>query len=373
MVYYPCPKCNAIFNKMSNYKRHLNKKNDCSLNMKVSNDNISLCTIEQGCTGAVRNYANLSINIKTEPEKNKNINQIKEIGEDEEYEEDEIDNNNLCCQYCLKKYSSKSTLTRHLKENCKIKKEKDYEKEKIFKLLLEKDKQKEHEINELKKQNQLITKQNKKLMDKIDKLINLNDKSSQMQMTNNISSTNINSNNINVNNTQNNIVMINFGNEDLGIINKREFIDRVVKKQISGVKIPEEILKIIHFNPQYPQLSNIYISDINREKFMIYEDGKWVLTHIDKIPQIMDKIVLFSNDAEEELRAKHPDNKRLNERLDIIKKYNNMIDDDYIQELKDDYEDRKGEIQRCENFKKNAYDTIKLTLSNEGKKIKKIK
>ena len=62
---------------------------------------------------------------------------------------------------------------------------------------------------------------------------------------------------------------------------------------------------------------------------MIYEYGKWILTHIDKIPQIMDKIVLFSNDAEEELRTKHPDNKKLNERLDIIKKYNNMIDDDY--------------------------------------------
>jgi hypothetical protein len=45
----------------------------------------------------------------------------------------------------------------------------DIEKENIFKLLLlEKDKQKELEINELKKQN-------KKLMDKIDKLINLKD------------------------------------------------------------------------------------------------------------------------------------------------------------------------------------------------------
>jgi hypothetical protein len=291
----------------------------------------------------------------------------------------EINQDNLCCQYCQKKYSSKSTLTRHLKDNCRVKKEKDHEKEKIFKLLLEKDKHKEFEIDELKKQNQLIAKQNKKLMDRIDKLICQSEKLTQMQThpthtRTNMGSTNINSNNININNTQNNnIVMINFGNEDLGIIDKREFIDRIVKKQISGVKIPEEILKIIHFNPQYPQLSNIYISDINREKFMIYEDGKWVLTHIDKIPQIMDKIVLFSNDAEEELRAKHPDNKRLNDRLDIIKKYNNMIDDDYIQDLKDNDMDKRYEIQRCENYKKNAYNTIKLTLYNEGKKIKKLK
>jgi len=346
---------------MSNYKRHLNKKNDCSINTKVSNEDLNLCQIVQEYTGAV-------------PKSTKsNQNNSKESENIDTEQKDNIDTNDFGCQYCHKKYSSKSTLTRHLKDNCKIKKEKDCEKEKIFKLLLEKDKQKENEINELKKQNKIITKQNKKLMDKIDKLINLNDKSSQIPVpiTNNISSTNINSNNINLNNTQNNIVMINFGNEDLGIINKKEFIDRVVKKQISGVKIPEEILKIIHFNPQYPQLSNIYISDINREKFMVWEDGKWVLTHIDKIPQIMDKIVLFSNDAEEELRAKHPDNKKLNERLDILKKYNNMIDDEYIQELKDDDTNRKNEIQRCENYKKNAYDTIKLTLYNEGKKIKK--
>jgi hypothetical protein len=54
------------------------------------------------------------------------------------------------------------------------------------------------------------------------------------------------------------------------------------------------MLKIIHFNPQYPQLSNIYISDINREKCMVYEDGEWKLSSVDNIPQIMDKICLFT-------------------------------------------------------------------------------
>ena len=59
--------------------------------------------------------------------------------------------------------------------------------------------------------------------------------------------------------------MVNFGKEDLSIIDEKQFMDRVVKKPLlSGVKIPDEVLKIIHFNPQYPQLSNIYISDIKR-------------------------------------------------------------------------------------------------------------
>ena len=80
---------------------------------------------------------------------------------------------NLCCQYCWKNFSSKSTLTRHLKSNCKVKKENDEDKEKIFKLLLEKDRQHKEEVEKLKKQNKL-------LMDKINKLITINSKSAKL-------------------------------------------------------------------------------------------------------------------------------------------------------------------------------------------------
>ena len=123
---------------------------------------------------------------------------------------------------------------------------------------------------------------------------------------------------------QNNFVMVNFGKEDLKMIDEREFIDRIVKQnKISGVKIPDEVLKIIHFNPKYPQLSNIYISDINREKCMVYEDGEWKLSNVDNIPQIMDKVCVFSAEQINNLKTKHPDNKPLHERLGVIEKYNN--------------------------------------------------
>ena len=129
---------------------------------------------------------------------------------------------------------------------------------------------------------------------------------------------------------------------------------------------------MIHFNPMYPQLSNIYISDINRDKCMVYDDGEWKLSNIDNVPQIMDKICIFSNDQINNLREKHPNNKPLNDRLNIIEKYNNMIDDNYIQDLKDDDEiNNKSTIKRCEDFQKHAYNTLKKTLYNEGKKIKK--
>ena len=231
----------------------------------------------------------------------------------------------------------------------------------------------------------MYTQENKLLMDKIDKLINIKDntkpyKSSKIinnnNIINNINNTNqTNSNNSITNNhssnIQNNIVMVNFGKEDLSIIDERQFIERVIKKpNVSGVKIPDEVLKIIHFNPQYPQLSNIYISDINREKCMVYEDGEWKLSNVNNIPQIMDKVGIFSSEQINALKIKYPNNKPLHDRLDVIVKYNNMIDGDYVEDLRD--VGRYVEIARCEDFQKHTYNTIKKTLYNEGKKLKKI-
>ena len=74
------------------------------------------------------------------------------------------------------------------------------------------------------------------------------------------------------------------------------------------------------------------------------------------------------------LREKYPNNKALNDRLNVIEKYNNMIDEDYIQDLRedDDYNYNFPLIKRAEDFQKLAYNTIKKTLYNEGKKLKKI-
>jgi hypothetical protein len=142
---------------------------------------------------------------------------------------------------------------------------------------------------------------------------------------------------------------------------------------LSGVKIPDEVLKIIHFNPMYPQLSNIYISDINREKCMVFEDNEWKLSSIDNIPQIMDKVCLFSTEQINDLKNKNPNNKQLQDRIKVIEKYNNMIDNDYVEDLRDDENsNNKMLIQRCEEFQKHAYNTFKNTLYNEGKKIKKL-
>ena len=399
MVKYNCPKCNMEFYKKSNYNQHINKKFDCSpknkskcidknknniliqnnpINSKTNPINSKTNPNAQNINMPVQEhvfYSNLKKNIKNDIDEEINNSKINKSIQ-----------SNFCCGYCLKSYSTKSNLNKHLNTNCKIKKEKEEEKENIFKLLLSKD-------NEIKEQKEMINKileQNQLLIKKIDVLakskiskspntknINL---TNTTNTTNNTSNTNTNTNISNSNNTtnttntQNNIVMFNFGKEDLNIIDKQIYIDRVVKKTITGVKIPEEILKIIHFNHQYPQLSNIYISDINREKCMIWEDGEWKLSPVDKIPEVIDKVVNYSNGVETELREKFVNNKKVNERLDIVNKYIKMNDSDYVEELRQEIEDEpdnKDVIKRCEGFQKLTYDTFKTTLYNEGKNIKK--
>ena len=406
MVKRICPKCHAIFNRKFCYDRHINKKFICCLNKGENesindekNDEIFFCRNLQEFAGICRNEKIVQKNEKIVQKNNElfieksnfpdliciNNNSINstDLSEINSYSND-LHDTNYCCFYCKKNFSSKYTLSRHINENCKIKKENEEEKENIFKLLLEKDKQHKEEITELKKYNKEeiseLKKQNKLLMDRIDKLINLKECSKSSKITNNnqaILNNNQsiihNNQSITNNNLQNNFIMVNFGKEDLSIIDERLFIDRIIKKtMISGVKIPDEVLKIIHFNPMYPQLSNIYISDINREKCMVYEEEEWKLSNIDNIPQIMDKICLFSNDQINILKTKYPNNKALHDRLKVIEKYNNMIDNDYIEDLKDDENNNnKVLIKRCEDFQKNTYNTLKKTLYNEGKKLKK--
>ena len=406
MVFRQCYKCKVIFNRKSTYDYHMNRKTDCGI-VGYSNDLNNLNDINnvksQNFTKTHKisqNFTENHINLqdltkfksKSNSDSNLDSNSNILIKNFEEFTKtsdfSNIDEIVFCCSFCDKKLVNKFSLLRHINESCKVKKSIDKEKENIFKLLLEKDKQKDMEINklkkqkdleinELKKQNQIFEKQNQLLMSKIDKLINMKEitnKSKIITNSNNTITNNDNSINNKITNNTQNIVMVNFGKEDLSIIDEKQFIDRVVKKPLlSGVKIPDEVLKIIHFNPQYPQLSNIYISDINREKCMVYEDGEWKLSSIDNIPQIMDKVCIFSSEQINLLRTKYPNNKQLNDRLNILEKYNNLIDGDYLEDLKDENVcgSNLNQITRCEEFQKYTYDTMKKTLYNEGKKLKK--
>ncbi len=317
-----------------------------------------------------------------------------------------ISNNKLECKYCNKIFSRKDILKRHVFSSCKIKKLQDEEKEIIFKKLLEQEyviKKKDEQINKLLNQNDVLInkinvleekvekiskfgkKNNKQIISISSKLTNSNNSNNIINTTNTTNTTNtintINTNtNTNTNTNSNNVVfnLVNYGKEDLDKIDIKYFLNNVVKNtKALGVKIPEEILKVIHFNPDYPEHNNIYISDINREKCMVYEDNQWKLSSEDKIPEVIDKVVKYSYDKQEKLKEQYQNNKSLTDRLNVINKYTQFIDNVYLDDLKDfhdvEYKDNIANIKRCEDFQKKTYNTFKTTMYNEGIKIKKNK
>jgi uncharacterized C2H2 Zn-finger protein len=319
------------------------------------------------------------------------------------------DLNKIKCGYCQTSFTRKTSLKRHLDTSCKVKKQQDKEKEEIFKQLLIKDtllKEKEEQINKKDEQLNLKNEQITLLVNKIGILEKKIDKIFKSKSNKSINSSNSSSNSSSSSNSNNNIItncnnsttnnntnttntsnvvfqLVNYGKEDLDKIDVKDFFNAIVKNnKVCGVKIPEEILKLIHFNSNYPELNNIYISDINREKCMIYDDGMWKLSPDDKIPEVIDKVVKFSYKKQDVLREKFADNKPIIDRLNVINKYTQFNDSEYLEGLKydDEYnscEDDKpnniNQIKRCEDFQKKTYNTFKTTMYNEGIKIKKNK
>jgi hypothetical protein len=313
MVSYNCPKCDKIFDKKSNYISHINKKYACNTKNKI--------------------------------ESLKNIKEYK-------------------CAYCELTLSTKYNLNKHVKHNCKIKKQKDKEKEDIFKKLIEKD-------TIIHKQKQQLDASNQNFKTLISEFKILKNDLKKHAKNAKIINNNTTTNNTNSNNTCNtNNIIMNFGSDNIKIVDKNEFIKIVNNSKITGVKIPDEIMKAIYFNDKYPQLNNIYVSDMNRNKCMIIEDNEWKLSSIDQIPQIINNIVKYSNEKNEELSKKYKDNKSIINRLQIIDKYIKLSDSEYLIELIEDDASKK-DIDRCKDFQQLTYNTIKNTLYNKGKKINK--
>jgi hypothetical protein len=371
MVEHICPLCNSKFNKKSRLTEHLTKKNTCIQIQSEKDTNLSTQMTAQIT--------------------HKNAEITHEIYDDENTPIEFVNEPNIC-KYCLKTFSRADVLTRHLKNYCKVKKKQDEEKEDIFKRLLLQEtllKEKDAQIHKLISQNDVLINKICVLEEKVDKISNSSNSKSKKSINNTTNMTNSNNttnnttnttntlNTSNTSNTNNGIIvqLVNYGKEDLDKIDIKHFINNIVKNnKVCGVKIPEEILKLIHFNPAYPELNNIYISDINREKCMIYDDGMWKLSPDDKIPEVIEKVVSFSYDKENELREKYSNNKPLMDRLNTINKYTKFNDGEYLETLKEEQEeeqnDNKDEIKRCEDFQKKTYDTFKTTLYNEGQKIK---
>lgn len=102
---------------------------------------------------------------------------------------------------------------------------------------------------------------------------------------NNNTTNNIN-NNIN-NNVTIQLVLNNFGSEDLShILKDHSFLDQCIKSITTA--IPTIVAKI-HYDPNKPENNNVQLKSSKRKAVMVYQDGAWVEKHMNEVVPSMAK------------------------------------------------------------------------------------
>lgn len=240
------------------------------------------------------------------------------------------------CKYCGSKFASKSTMYRHVREHCKVKKETDNEKEEILTRLLSL----EDENKKLAKNNKKLEKENMKIKNQIQKVIYNND-------TVNNCTTNINRGIIN------NIILVGYGNEDLSKLNKSEIIKALQKGFYSAVKLTETV----HFNPNYPEYHNVYISNMKDKYAMMFDGENWTLTTKE---ELINKIYDDKKNYIEENLEDFIDSLPMSRKKALERWLNTDDEDPKIKEIK-------------ENIKLLLYNQRNLILEDKTNHIKTIK
>jgi hypothetical protein len=228
---------------------------------------------------------------------------------------------NYVCKLCGKKFTTSTSMYRHIRESCIIKKRGDMEKNEIYEKLLEIEKISKERV----KRDKCISKladENKKLKLEVE---------SMKQQFGTKQSITINNGIINNNMINQNILLVGYGKEDISKINKDEMIKILKNGFYSTLKLTEAI----HFNPNYPEYQNVYISNIKDKYAMMFDGESWMLTMkedlINKIyddkknyieenlDHFLDSLTLSRRKALERWLDTEEDNKKIKEIKEQIK------------------------------------------------------
>jgi hypothetical protein len=193
-------------------------------------------------------------------------------------------NNNVClkkeycCKYCPNKFTTKNAMYAHMRDSCRVKKQNDNEKEHILDRLMkleednkrliileENEKQQKVVIQKLEEENEKMKTQMKRVLKTTTKKIpNINNGTINNKINNNINNGTVN----------NNIILVGYGNEDLSKLSKTEILKILQTGYNSTVKLTEAV----HFNPNFPEYHNIYISNMKDKYAMMHDGNQWTLT-----------------------------------------------------------------------------------------------
>jgi len=264
MVLYKCDICYKQFRDKYDLSRHKNRKFSCSKTIPVHTE-----IYQQKCKTVyeLNNNSNL--------DRTDNCEKVKHV-----------------CNWCNNSFSQKSSLNRHLKSRCKVKKNNDKEKEDIYIKLLEENKKLVKKVKNLEKNKQII-------------------------------------NNNTINNTTNNIKLVSFGDEDLDTI-PQDIIKQVLNYGFKSVPI---FTKYLHFNKNKPENHNIYISNLKNKLIMVYKKNDWNLTDQD---DILGKLIDFKTDFLAEKFDKYKDDLPDSTLRKFDRFLDEQYDDDVINDIKEE-------------------------------------
>ena len=231
MVVYMCSRCNYITNYKTKFRRHLNRKYPC----KTLFSKESILDIKQ------KNGIIDKESTKSHPKVIPKSPDVQNMSHPKVIPKSSLESSQshpkvipkYYCEYCNKEFSFKQTKYRHQKKSCKVVKE-----QKLVKY-------QESKIEELEKA-----------------LVNAK------SITNNIT---------NNNNTLNQIVINNFGKENLDYITYKD-----IKKHLSygPYGAIRRLIKMVHYNKKHPENHNIAITNKKSKYGSVKKDNVWQLISI---------------------------------------------------------------------------------------------
>ena len=334
MVQYTCNRCDYRTTHKANFLSHLNRKNICSpLLEDISIEEIKFMygfEMTHNESKMTPNDSKMTpFNSKTTPN-DITPNNSKSLQNPSKFTPNHsiLLQNRDCkatCEYCLRTYSRKDNLTKHLK-TCKKKKENENEKDK--------------KIEELIKNQEEMKEQMKEMVEKL--LVNSGGNTITNNNTNNTNNSTNNSNNT-TNNMTNNIIIHNYGDEDTKYITS-DYILKLLKNK--PAKVIPELIKYTHFNEEHPENQNIKITNKKEPYIKVRKNDKWELQNKDEtINDLIDRQQIHLMDENIE--------KKIEETCNSSEKIN-------IERCKDLYEEDDKE------FMKRVYSESELIIINNS-------
>ena len=378
MTIHTCPCCNKIFDRRSSFINHTeNKKYPCNQRIKPPSESPP--------------------DPSTNPpdpimlSKTKDVSLLNSLNKKDDNDLINIKTSKYSCKYCFKTFVRSDNLKIHVESRCPVRKKEEGT------LMNDKDKPASEciELEKLHKGDiiKLLVGQQSQITMLTECIKDLKQNSNQNHTNshnadNSNSNNNSNNNSIDNSNTQNNtnngnittnniqIEKIEFGKEDLSKLSDNFFINTLMN--FYGAEIPKKIIEGIHFNSKFQENMNVYITDLSRNKAMIYDGKVWkVATATELVDDLLDKAVMYCENKHEELQEKIDNNakqkKKIEKELDIMKFMINYEPDDYDDDGKP--MDSDGKVYEHEVFARGkrlnvlAKEYITLTLQNNKKMV----